>query len=192
MCRSIRTVVVVLFTLVLSPMALVDLAGQASSYMGTNVKATLVSTNSSAVTLVAPDAVNAFALLPGSILQVVMPPGDSDLFVFEIVAQCEIGQIADWADGVAMQARLNGLMSFAPLGGGRALLQPQDMPNGGMLCSGPGMDSVSKSWFVRLSGGESGRTWTFSIWWKLIDGGGPNPQLAATLDNQTVRLTRYD
>lgn len=59
-----------------------------------------------------------------------MPAGESDLFVYELTAECGIGERGSSFDGVAVQARLNGQMSAAPFGGGVAILQPQDMPNG--------------------------------------------------------------
>jgi hypothetical protein len=189
MYRSICTVVVALFTLVLSPMALIELAGQEFFYTGTRVEATLVRTDHSPVVIFDPKATT-FSLLPSSTLQAHVNPGDSDLFVFELVAECQIGDDADQFDAVQVEARLNGLLTFALGGGGVAFLQPQDVPSDGRLCSGPGRQPVSKSWFVTLRGGESGTNWTFTIWWRLR--GVHDPNLFAGLINRVVRLTRYD
>ena len=180
--------VVALFTLVLSPIARIDLAAQEFQYVAPNIN---VLTNAGKVTLSLPTASAAFTVLPTSIVSMEVPAGESDLFMFEIVSECRISDDAGSFEGLLVQARLNGQLSFAPLGGGVAILQPQRVvPDGGTLCTGPGMHSVSKRWFVRLPGGASGGTWTFSIWWKLLDIN--QNSLTATLSNRTVTVTRYD
>src|SRR5262245_24663100 len=188
MCRSIRIVVIVLFTLLLSPIAVIDLAGQDFVYTGTRVESTLVRTNYSATTIAKNQA---FRLLSSSTLQAHVNPGDSDLFVFELAAECTVDFAANELDTVDVQARLNGLVS-APIGGGVATLQPQELPNGGALCQSRGFHSASKSWVVTLSGGESGTNWTFTIWWRFRSSADPEHSHIAVLRNRIVRLTRYD
>lgn len=177
--------VVALLTLVSSPIARIDLAAQQFQYVAPNIN---VLTNAGTATLYGPNASAAFTVLPTSIVSMEVPPGASDLFMLEIVGECRISGAGPF-EGALVQARLNGQLSFAPLGGGVAMLQPQHVPDGGRLCIGNGMHSVSKRWFVRLPGGASGRTWTFSIWWKLfaIDA---SPDLQANLNNRTVTVTR--
>jgi hypothetical protein len=188
MCRSSRIAVVVLSTLVLSPMAVIELAGQEFVYTGKNVESLLVRTNYSAAVITKNQP---FRLLSSSTLQAHVNPGDSDLFVFELIAECTVDYAADNIDGVDVQARLNGFVS-APVGGGVAVLQPQTSPNGGRLCEGRGLHAASKSWVVTLTGGQSGTNWTFTIWWRFPSVADPERNHIAVLRNRTVRLTRYD
>jgi hypothetical protein len=187
-CRSIRIAVVVLSALVLSPMAVAEVAGQEFSYTGRNVEFVLVRTNYSAAVIAKNQP---FRLLSSSTLQAHVNPGDSDLFVFELIAECTVDYAADNSDGVDVQARLNGSVS-GPVGGGVALLQPQALPTGGRLCEGPGLHAASKSWVVTLTGGESGTNWTFTIWWRFPSVADPERGHIAVLQHRTVRLTRYD
>jgi hypothetical protein len=114
--------------------------------------------------------------------------GNSDLFVYEIDAECSLGS-ADQGDAVLLQARLNGFVR--PLLGGPALLQPQDVPTDLEVCASQERQSVAKSWAIRLSGGSSGADYTFTIWWRASDVNAFNA-LIARLDNRTVRITRYN
>jgi hypothetical protein len=47
------------------------------------------------------------------------------------------------------------------------------------------------SWAARLSGGDSGADYTFTIWWRAADVNAFNA-LFARLDNRTVKITRYN
>jgi hypothetical protein len=126
--------------------------------------------------------------LPSSSLTVHLEPGDSDLFVYEIDAECNLGG-AGLGDYVDVQARVNGLLT-PPLGGS-ARLQPQDVPTRLALCSTGERRTVAKSWAIRLSGGSSGADYTFTTYWRATDVG-PYSHLIARLDNRTVRVTRYN
>ncbi len=191
MCRRLRTVVVVLSTLVLSPMALAELAAQEFGFTGGAVEDIQVKTNNATEQKVEG---NAYALLGSSTLTVQVNPGDSDLFVFEFDAECRLVGSFYFEGYVEVLAR-----AYGPLGLGGSVLQPQNLPNGVEFCgtnAEQGKDtaqSVSKSWAVRLNGGTSGLIRTFSIWWRVVDKNNDafNAGLGR-LDERTVRLTRYN
>jgi hypothetical protein len=76
---------------------------------------------------------NAHAELPSSALTIVLQPDDSDLFVLEFDAECFMTGFAE--DRLSVQARLNGLVGWAVLGGlGPSFLQPQDNPPDLAVC----------------------------------------------------------
>jgi hypothetical protein len=192
MCRRIRTVVVVLSTLVLSPMALTELAAQEFNFTGGAVEGIHVRTNN-ATEMKAEGT--AYALLGSSSLTVQVPPGDSDLFVFEFDAECRLDGTLFFEGYVEVQARAN-----SPLGlSGGSLLQPQNLPTGVEFCGTNAeqgketAQSVSKSWAVRLNGGTTGVIRTFSIWWRVVDKNNDTLSIGLRrLDERTVRLTRYN
>jgi hypothetical protein len=191
MCRRIRTVVVVLSTLVLSPMALTELAAQEFNFTGGAVEGINVRTNN-ATEMKAEGT--AFALLGSSSLTVQVPPGDSDLFVFEFDAECRLDGTLFFEGYVEVQARAVG-----PLGLSGSVLQPQNLPTGVEFCATneeqgkETAQSMSKSWAVRLNGGTTGVIRTFSIWWRVVDKNNDTLNVGlGRLDERTVRLTRYN
>jgi hypothetical protein len=191
MYRRIRTVVVVLSTLVLSPMALTELAAQEFNFTGGAVEGINVRTNN-ATEMKAEGT--AFALLGSSSLTVQVPPGDSDLFVFEFDAECRLDGTLFFEGYVEVQARAVG-----PLGLSGSVLQPQNLPSGVEFCGTneeqgkETAQSVSKSWAVRLNGGTTGVIRTFSIWWRVVDKNNDTLNVGlGRLDERTVRLTRYN
>jgi hypothetical protein len=191
MCRRIRTVVVVLSTLVLSPMILAELAAQEFNFTGGAVEDIQVRTNNAPETRAEGTA---FALLGSSTVTVLVNPGDSDLFVFEFDAECCLDGTFYFEGYVEVLAR-----AYGPLGLSGSELQPQNLPTGVEFCgtnAEQGKDtaqSVSKSWAVRLNGGSSGLIRTFSIWWRVVDkNNDPFNAGLGRLDERTVRLTRYN
>ena len=188
--RQIRTVVVVLSTLALSPMALAEAAAQEVTFTGGAVEDIQVRTNNSAEQR---GEGTAFVLLGSSTLTVQVNPGESDLFVFEFDAECRLDGTAFFEGYVEVQAR-----AYGPLGLSGSVLQPQNLPDGVQFCgtnAEQGKDtaqSVAKSWAVRLNGGTTGLIRTFSIWWRVVDKNNDafNAGLGR-LDERTVRLTRY-
>src|SRR5262245_6490095 len=104
--------------------------------------------------------------LASSNLTVSLNAGDSDLFVYEIDAECSLAS-ADNGDSISLQARINQLVRGVL--GGPALLQPQDVPTDLEVCGSQTRQSVAKSWAVRLSGGNAGADYTFTIWWRAAD-----------------------
>jgi hypothetical protein len=193
MCRRIRTVVVVLFTLVLSPMAFTELSAQEFNFTGGAVEGINVRTNSD--TQIRGEG-PAFVLLPSSSVTVQVAPRDSDLFVFELDAECRLDGTLFFEGYVEVQARASGPLG---LSGSTQLVQPQNLPAGVEFCStneeqGKGTaQSVSKSWAVRLNGGDTGLIRTFSIWWRVVDKNNDSFNAGlGRLDERTVRLTRYN
>ena len=193
MCRSIRTVVVVLSTLVLSPMALIELAAQEFHYTGGAVEGTQVRTNNAPFGIVGSGS--SYTSLPSSSLTVHVNPGDDNLFVFEFEAECHLRNFADVNftpgvhDHVSVQARLNGLVG--PPSGRPSALQPQSLPTDLEVCGSFAHQTISKSWAVRLAGGASGADWTFSIRVQVVDVFSDD-SLTVTFDDRMVRITRYD
>lgn len=172
--------------------ALGELAAQEFQFTGGPVEGTLVRTNTQIAEYSMDDpATNGgrrYFELASSDLTVHLNAGDSDLFVYEIDAECSLGS-AGQGDSVHLQARLNG--QVRPILGGPALLQPQDVPEDLAICSSSAPVAVTKSWAVRLTGGSAGADFTFTIWWRAADVNAFNA-LIARLDNRTVRLTRYN
>ena len=126
--------------------------------------------------------------LASSLLTVVIQPGDSDLFVFEFDAQCTV--VGGPFDYLSVQARLDGVVGGV-IGG--SYFQPQDIPPDLQACSTNGArQTISKSWVIRLSNTTSSpQSHTFSIWVKTVEFA-PLNNAHTTLDNRTVRYTRYN
>jgi hypothetical protein len=138
---------------------------------------------------------SAHVQLPSSALTMVLQPGDSDLFVFEFDAECFMG--GDPNDYLSVQARLNGAVGWAVVGGlGPSFLQPQDNPPDLAVCksgTNPVRHTISKSWVIRLSNDTSSPvTYTFSIWVRAVNIGSDNNIIFCNLDNRIVRFTRYN
>ena len=173
-------------------MAFGELAAQEFHYTGGAVEGTQVRTNTETAEYSIDDPVTRggtrYLELASSNLTVHLNAGDSDLFVYEIDAECSLAS-AGAGDTVLLQARLNGLVR--PILGGPAFLQPQDVPTDLEICGTDARHSVAKSWAVRLSGGSAGADFTFTIWWRAADVNAFNA-LFARLDNRTVRITRYN
>jgi hypothetical protein len=174
-------------------LALGELAAQEFHFTGGAVKGTQVRTNMGTAEYSMDDPVTIggtrYLELASSNLTVHLDAGESDLFVYEIDAECSLVS-AGQGDSVSFQARLNGFVR-AIIGGGPALLQPQDVPTDLEICAASTRQSVAKSWAVRLSGGSAGADFTFTIWWRAVDVNAFNA-LIVRLDNRTVRLTRYN
>ena len=187
-----RKICLPLASFVLGALALGELAAQESQFTGGGVEGTQVRTNAQTAEYSLDDPATAggtrFLLLPSSNLTVHLNAGDSDLFLYEIDAECSLSS-AGQGDSIQLQARLNGLVR--PILGGAAILQPQDVPTDLEVCSSRERQSVAKSWAARLSGGSSGADFTFTIWWRAADVNAFNA-LVARLDNRTVRITRYN
>ena len=128
-----------------------------------------------------------FHPLPNSLLTLVLQPGDSDLFVYELDAGCFT--VGGPSDSVVVQARLNGVVGSP----GASYFQPQNNPTNLEACSTNGAyQTISKSWVIRLSNTTSlPQTYTFGIWVKTVDSGLPNNSYTA-IYNRTVRYTRYN
>ena len=184
-----------LFALALSPIALADILAQDFGYTGGTIKGIKVKTGVSPVFThgnPTPAAPGPFEQLASSELTVHVNAGDSDLFVYEIDAACNVhGGVEDRID---LQARVNGLVRGVI--GGPAFLQPQGVPASLGFCPGPLSipNVVAMSWVTRLGGGNAGFDYTFTIWWRAVD---RIPLETATgvdavMNNRIVKLTRYE
>ena len=194
MTRTLQAFVMV-FALALSPIALADMLAQAFSYTGGTVKGIKVKTDASLAenhSKASPsDSPGPFERLVSSDLTVHVNAGDSDLFVYQIDAQCDVdGGDEDYVD---LQARVNGFVRGVI--GGPAFLQPQSVPTFLVMCPGPRpfLRSVAKRWVTRLLGGSEGFDYTFTIWWRVVDQFPRNLGFVnASLSKRIVTLTRYD
>ena len=192
MARTLQALTL-LFALTLGPISLAELLAQDFSYTGGVAAGIKVRTTTLTEEIVSATTSSGtpgpFEPLASSELTVHVNAGASDLFVYEIVAQCNVlGEEKDYID---LQARLNGVVRGVL--GGPAILQPQRNPTAGGLCSGPSVNAkvAANRWFTRLSGGSEGADYKFTIWWRAVD---VVPQLGVHgfLRQRSVTLTRYE
>lgn len=191
MARTLRAFAMA-SALAISPIALGEIVAQEFSYSGSAGKGIKVKTNASPTRNEGSigGGSGPFRLLGSSELTVHVNAGDSDLFVYEIQAQCEMHGGDE--DHLLFQARVNGAVRGVL--GGPAILQPQTTP-GAFVCGGPRppLSSVASSWVARLTGGSEGFDYTFTIWWRMIDEY-PHTDILGYghLAKRIVKLTRYD
>ena len=126
-----------------------------------------------------------FSTVPNSTMTMVLAPGDSDLFVVEFSAGCAVqGDRSDLFLVKATVSRPGLITTFTDL-----------EPNSSfpVFCSGDsGSQSNHKSWAIRLSNnGASPATYNFFIRVRVLDQG-TDDDVTGFLNNQTVRLTRYN
>jgi hypothetical protein len=181
-----------LASVLMSALTFGGVAAQEFHFTGAAVKGIQILTNTQTAEYNFDDPATAggtrYFPLESSDLTVHVNAGDSDLFVYEIDAECSLSS-AGQGDAITLQARINGVVRGVL--GGPALLQPQNVPTDLEVCSSRERQSVAKSWAARLSGGAAGADFTFTIWWRASDVNAFNV-LVARLDNRTVRLTRYN
>ena len=126
-----------------------------------------------------------FSTLSNSTMTIVLAPGDSDLFVVEFSAGCAVdGERIDFLLVKATVSRPGLITTFTDL-----------EPNSGfpVFCSGDsGSQSHYKSWAIRLTNnGASLATYHFFIRVRVLDQG-TDDDVTGFLNNQTMRLTRYN
>ncbi len=182
MARNVQAFAV-LCALAFGPIALTDLRAQDFHFTGGAVKGIQVKTQ----TALAGGFSSTYAQLPGSDLTVHLNAGESDVFVYELAAECALIGGGD-GDYLLVQARVNGALS-SPLGA--PLLQPQRRNEGLVLCSSAQAQAASMSWAIKLAGGSAGADYTLTVWWRVLDQYEPsNP--GGSFGKRTVKITRYN
>jgi hypothetical protein len=105
-----------------------------------------------------------------------VPAGDFDTFVVTFTSEAELND-GGANDSIAVQVLANGV-AMDPVGPVSLTGSPQPSSNSATFCE-------------RLSGGATGRNYTFQARWRLLDIGGNNT-LAGVLDDTTLRVETAD
>jgi hypothetical protein len=113
-----------------------------------------------------------YATVTNGLLRRFVPAADSDTFVVTFTGQAELNN-AGANDTIEVQVLANGL-AMDPIGSVAFTGSPQPSSHSATFCE-------------RLSGGVTGRWYTFQPRWRLNDIGGNNP-LSGVLDDTTLQV----